>query len=151
MEQKYDSKFETREHIYNVRELINWFCAELGFRGILHDRSKLEDPEKPIFDEWTPKLSGVTYGSDEYHDMLKQMKPAIYHHQKNNRHHPEYFKNSIEDMNLIDLVEMFLDWKAATLRHKDGDLFKSIDINKKRFKINDQLCQIFKNTAEILL
>jgi len=150
MKENYDSKFETREHIYNVRELIFLFCSLLSIRGVKHDKSKLEDPEKPIFDEWTPKLSSVTYGSDEYRDMLEQMKPAIDHHQKNNRHHPEFFKNEIEDMNLIDIVEMFLDWKAATLRHKDGDIFKSIEINQTRFEINDQLCQIFKNTAELL-
>ena len=46
-------------------------------------------------------------------------------------------------MNLIDIVEMICDWKAATLRHNDGNLLKSVEINAKRFGMDDQLKQIF--------
>ena len=42
---------------------------------------------------------------------------------------------------------MFFDWKAATERHDNGNIFKSIEINKKRFEMSDQLCDIFTNTA----
>ena len=42
---------------------------------------------------------------------------------------------------------MFIDWKAASERHDDGDIFRSIEINKNRFGISEQLCKIFKNTA----
>jgi hypothetical protein len=52
----------------------------------------------------------------------------------------------ISQMTLIDLIEMLCDWKASTLRHKDGDIFKSLEINKKRFNISDQLYNILKNT-----
>lgn len=38
-------------------------------------------------------------------------------------------------------------WKAASERHADGDIMKSIDINQKRFEIPRELAQIFKNTA----
>ena len=53
-------------------------------------------------------------------------------------------------MDLFDLIEMFFDWKAATERHNDGDINKSIEINKERFKMSDQICDIFKNTAKRL-
>jgi hypothetical protein len=53
-------------------------------------------------------------------------------------------------MDLIDLVEMFCDWKAATLRHKDGDINKSIEINSQRFKMSDQLKKIFINTLKVI-
>ena len=129
----YDSKIETMKHIENVRKLIIECINSLSVRAQQHDASKLESPEKEYFDAWTPKLSGTTYGSDEYRGMLRQMKPAIDHHQKKNRHHPEYFRRGIYDMNLIDLVEMLCDWKAATMRHEDGDIWKSLQINKKRF------------------
>jgi len=46
--------------------------------------------------------------------------------------------------------EMFFDWKAATERHNDGNIFKSIKINQDRFKYSDQLADIFTNTAERL-
>jgi hypothetical protein len=42
---------------------------------------------------------------------------------------------------------MLFDWKAATERHADGDIRKSIEINKERFKISEQLCDIFRNTV----
>jgi len=44
------------------------------------------------------------------------MKPALEHHYALYRHHPEHFQNGIDDMNLIDLVEMFADWKASSER-----------------------------------
>lgn len=37
------------------------------------------------------------------------------------------------EMNLLDLIEMLADWKAATERHDDGDLRRSIDQNAERF------------------
>ena len=43
---------------------------------------------------------------------------------------------------------MLCDWKAATLRHDDGDIQKSLDINAERFKLSPQLKQILKNTVE---
>lgn len=56
----------------------------------------------------------------------------------------------IEGMSLLDIIEMFCDWKAATERHNDGDILKSIEHNEKRFKIAPQLSQIFRNTKEEL-
>jgi hypothetical protein len=72
---------------------------------------------------------------------------ALDHHYKTNRHHPEHFENGIMGMTVIDLCEMLADWKAATLRHDNGDIFKSIDINQIRFGYSDELKQIFINTA----
>lgn len=50
-------------------------------------------------------------------------------------------------MNLFDLMEMLVDWKAASERHKEGNIFKSIEINVKRFKISEQLHRILYSTA----
>ena len=53
-------------------------------------------------------------------------------------------------MNLIDLLEMICDWKASSERHADGDIFKSIEINQKRFGYSDDLKNILMNTATFL-
>jgi hypothetical protein len=53
-------------------------------------------------------------------------------------------------MNLIDLLEMLCDWKSSTMRHADGDVFKSIEINQKRFGYSDELKMFLINTAEWL-
>lgn len=144
----YNSREETVKHMDNVKEKLKYFIGEIYDRGRMHDTSKLESPEKEIFDEYTPKLKGTTYGSDEYKEYLKEMKVALDHHYANNRHHPEHFENGINDMTLVDLVEMFADWNAASERHGDGDMMKSIDINAVRFGMSDQLKQIFINTIK---
>ena len=78
------------------------------------------------------------------------MKPALEHHYAKNRHHPEHHKNGINDMNLIDLIEMFCDWKASSERQNDGNILKSIEINGKRFHMSPQLIEIFENTTKDL-
>ena len=146
----YDSRADTLDHILKVQFFIGEVIKELLERSQNHDASKLEPPEKETFDRMTPRLSSVTYGSDEYRNMLKEMKPAIDHHNRLNSHHPEHYIYRIEGMNLIDIIEMFCDWKAATLRHKDGDIKKSLKINVDRFFITPQLFSILENTLDEL-
>jgi len=143
----YDSREDTLKHMQNVGKFINIIIRDLINRKENHDKTKLSDFEKPIFDEYTPKLKNCTYGSDEYKEYLKEMGVALKHHYENNRHHPERFENGISDMTLVDLIEMICDWKAATLRHDDGDIIKSIEINQKRFGYSDELKNIFINTV----
>ena len=148
--QQYDSTKDTLLHIKRVNELLLLFAKELMDRAICHDNSKLYDPEKPLFDKMTPLLKGLTYGSEEYKKSLAELKPALDHHYSHNSHHPEYYKDGINDCNLFDLVEMLCDWKAASERHADGNIFKSIQINKTRFAMADQLAKIFENTVNKL-
>ena len=147
---KYKTFFYTYKHKWNVNLFINKIIDELMIRSLTHDDSKLESFEVDTFTEYTPKLANSTYGSYKYKQFLKEMKPALDHHYAENRHHPEHFKNGIQEMNLIDLIEMICDWKAATLRHDNGNIFKSIEINQKRFKYSDELKQIFINTMDCL-
>lgn len=146
----YDSTPDTLKHIKRVAQLLTEASTELIRRANCHDDSKLCSPEKELFDEYTPKLKNCTYGSDEYKGYLASLKVALDHHYKHNSHHPEHYENGVDGMDLFDLVEMFFDWKAAGERHTDGNIYKSIEINKDRFKISDQLQQILKNTARKL-
>ena len=146
----YDSTKDSLLHIKRVNELLLEFTKDLITRAQVHDRSKLESPEKEAFDIYTPKLAGLTYGSAEYKEALAGLGPALRHHYENNSHHPEYYATGIGGMNLGDLVEMFFDWKAASERHEDGDIMRSIDINEKRFGLPKELAQIFKNTAHTM-
>lgn len=145
-----DSTIETKKHIETVKEYCKNFASELIIRVMNHDKSKLGNIEKPLFDEYTPKLKNSTYGSEEYKKFLEELKPALNHHYENNSHHPEFYSNGIQGMDLFDLVEMFFDWKAASERHDNGNLLKSIDINKKRFNMSNDLVAIFKNTENRL-
>lgn len=147
----YDSTKDTEKHIAKVSKYIDKCIDEMAERSVLHDHDKIDDAtEKKLFDEYTPKLADCTYGSDEYKEFLKGLKPALDRHYKNNRHHPEHFKNGIKGMNLIDILELICDWKASSERHEDGDVYKSIELNQDRFKYSDDLKSILKNTVDFL-
>ena len=150
MSDTYDSTQDTKDHISAVRAQLDQVQANIMLRARVHDRSKLEDPEKAVFDVVTPKLRGLTYGSDEYKVSLAEMGVALHHHYEHNSHHPEHYKNGISGMSLLDLIEMLCDWKAATERHADGDYDKSLVINRDRFKISPQLFDVIVNTAKEL-
>lgn len=143
-------KVETQKHIEKVRKYLRIFTDKITTRGVNHDATKLESPEVDIFAEHTEALSGLTYNSPEYREHLAAMKPALDHHYATYRHHPEHFANGINDMNLIDLVEMMADWKAAAERQNNGNLLTSINANAERFHMSDQLKQILINTAKTL-
>ena len=140
----------TKEHIDRVRVFLREVYMHLRSRGRDHDKSKLQDPELPVFAEYTPKLKGLTYGSDEYRECLKGMQTALDHHYKENSHHPEFNKAGIDGMTLIDIMEMLADWRAATERHANGSMDDSLVKNQERFGISDQLANILQNTVDAL-
>ena len=141
---------ETRKHIAIVGKYISLVVNKLQDRAMKHDATKLESPEVEGFTKVTGKLSKTTYGSEDYHDTLKSdLQIALDHHYAKNRHHPEHYPNGIDDMTLIDVLEMICDWKAATLRHNDGNILKSIEHNTDRFSISPQLAKIMQNTVDL--
>jgi hypothetical protein len=144
----YDSRPDNLAHSQRVGELMIQIAKEVLDRSTCHDRSKTLPPEVEVFDEFTPKLKNTTYGSDEYRGYLRAMGEGLKHHYAVNRHHPEHFADGVNDMTLADLVEMLADWKAATERHDDGSLARSLEIQRERFGLSDQLVRILGNTAE---
>ncbi len=86
-----------------------------GCRGEEHDQSKMESPEVEAFAK-APCLDEIKYDSPEYKKSKADLGEALEHHYANNRHHIPHHKNGIRDMNLIDVVEMFCDWKASSER-----------------------------------
>ena len=143
----YDSRPDTYEHIAHVRGHLMDVIVELMKRAHAHDLSKLREPERELFDKYTPLLRDTTYGSDEYKAYLKEMGEALKHHYAANRHHPEHFEGGVKNMTLVDVIEMLADWKAATLRHADGDLERSISQNAERFGYGPEMSRLLLNTA----
>jgi hypothetical protein len=144
------ARFQTMRHIETVRNYLGACIRELLTRQEQHDQSKLDPPEVEAYDAITHQLRGLTYGSDEYREVMRAQRPAIDHHYQHNRHHPEFHAHGYRDMTLIDLLEMLCDWKAATLRHADGDIQTSIVINQNRFGYSEELATIFRNTIQWL-
>jgi hypothetical protein len=147
-QEPYDSTSDTLAHIEQVRELLEAVISNLHYRASVHDASKLRDPEKAVFDEYTPKLRDTTYGSDEYKTFLDGMGEGLNHHYAANDHHPEHWQHGVQDMDLLQVIEMLADWKAATLRHADGSLSRSITQNAERFGYGIEFYRLLWNTAK---
>ena len=148
MSNEYDSIPDTKLHIVEVQRAMRTVMSDLAQRAYQHDQSKLENPELSVFNEYTPKLKNAVYGSDEYKSFLTGMGEALKHHYAVNDHHPEHFPNGISGMNLMQLTEMLCDWVAAVKRTKDGDVRRSIEINRERFGYGDEIAQLLLNTVE---
>lgn len=145
------SRVHTWKHIHRVSEIINHCITLLLKRAHSHDQTKLESPEIEGFAQCTHKLADSTYNSEEFNNNKKTtLAAALAHHYSRNRHHPEHFKHGVDEMNLLDLLEMFCDWKASSENQKDGNIRKSIVENANRFALSPQLVLILENTADYL-
>ena len=145
-----DSRPSTWAHINEVQRRLMQVVVRLQERLLVHDASKLQSPEVEAFDAQEGALAATTYGSDEYRSQLHELGPALEHHYSVNDHHPDHFAGGIAEMDLIQLTEMLADWKAATMRHNDGDLMRSIVQNRDRFKYGPEIQQVLINTAKNL-
>lgn len=139
---------DLNNHKELVRVLLNNLAENLKHRGIVHDNSKYDAEEAEQFET----ISDIRREDFEtYEEWFNTTKPmldkALKHHYENNRHHPEHFKNGVEDMNLLDVLEMVVDWEAsASARNTTLDPEYSF----KRFGISPQLQKIIINTLNIL-
>lgn len=138
---------ETRLHISRVQHFLNKFIVDLLKRSEEHDASKLVEPELSGFAQNTGKLEKTVFGTPEYKVLLEELQPTISAHYSKNRHHPQHWKNGVNDMTLVDLIEMLADWKAAGERQKDGNIRKSIEYNAQKYEMSPQLVKIFENTV----
>lgn len=86
---------------------------QLMQRAMEHDNSKFHGTE----------LESISQITDNFHNfkdpnlLLSSVDAEkIKEHWKNNRHHPEHFKN-VEDMTDLDLMEMVCDWFARSIQY----------------------------------
>ena len=137
-----------RKHVRLVRKNGRALIQEFQGRLLIHDASKLEEPERSVYAEHNDKLKQTVYGTPEYDALLEQVKPALESHYAQNRHHPQHWPHGIDDMDLVDILELLADWIASVKKNKNGNIHRSIEINAKRFNISPQLAQILTNTVE---
>lgn len=138
------------DHKRRVGGYLQKVANALFQRAVVHDNSKFSPEEYEPYEEAFPELQKYAYGTEEFKAALRKIKPAINHHYKNNSHHPEYYEAGISQMDLLDLIEMVCDWKAASERSQK-DIFTGLEMNRERFKIDDQLYCIIKNTIIALI
>ena len=147
-----DSTEDTQEHIRKVQARLQEAISNLTIRAAYHDRSKLAEPEKSVLDAKAGALGELRYGTAEYAAALAavDMQPFLAHHYAHNDHHPQHYQDGVNGMSLLAILEMLADWKAAGERVKEGSMAQSLEVNKGRFGLSDQLYAIIVNTAREL-
>ncbi len=137
-------------HRSRVRFFLDIFVKDLLHRASIHDESKLREPEFSELSGNFQRLHESSVADPSYEAGKLAVAKALQHHYAVNRHHPEHFERGIRDMNLLDLLEMFADWKASSENQNDGNLRKSIEVGARKFSFPPELTEIFKNTMEVI-
>lgn len=130
---------ELGQHKTDVRNVMDSIIFYLRRNATVHDDSKCDTPEI----EALTLIKDMKYGSKEYNDVCKS--EGIQHHYKVNRHHPEHFDNGVDDMNLLDLMEYFVDCYCASNRR--GGVSPDFNNQKERHGLSPQLIKILNNTV----
>ena len=136
------------EHKALVGRYVQRVVSALVERAIVHDFSKFGPLELGPYAAMLPRFAKAEYGSEEYQACCRAIKPALDHHVHGNTHHPEFYPNGVNDMDLLDVAEMVCDWIAASQR-AGGDTLR-LDLQRERFSIGDQLYGIICRTAVAL-
>ena len=139
----------TRKHMQRVAHLLGDAAIEFVKRGQRHDLSKLEPVEMEPLQRMQDLIDAegqAPYGSDEYKRRTAMLGDMTKHHYAANSHHPEHYENGVDGMDLYDVLEMVLDWKAASERGEESVV--NISASVARFNISPQLESIIRNTVE---
>jgi len=104
-------------HRAHVAARLGQIIARLRERAELHDLTKIQPEEFDVFVETHEEFAKARFGTPEYAAVEEKGRKAVQHHYKHNPHHVKHHENGWEDMNLIDLLEMLADWKAASRRN----------------------------------
>lgn len=144
----YDSRFDTEAHQMMVGAVMQTLIHELIVRRETHDASKLEEPEKSMYDTFRPRLKELAVDSPEYKESLAAMGEGLKHHYAANRHHPEHFEYGVDGMNLVDVIEMVCDWYVSA---RAGRRPFNAEYIRTRFGISSQLMNIINNTMAAIL
>ena len=124
------------------------FALKLFWRGIIHDLSKFRWSEAEGFVRVIDQMPKHEFGSEEYKRCLRAIKPSIDLHYSRNSHHPEFYTDKISGMSIIDVAEMFADWRAASKRNKNPNLDRSLDSLQVRYGFSGIFKKMAKNSMK---
>ncbi len=136
----------TIAHKESIARYMAKFSAELAYRAAIHDNSKFQKDELEGYSECADEFNTHPFDSAAERLLREKLTKVMSLHRTRNRHHPEYFENGIDDMNLIDLIEMISDWKSASERAPGDSVRKGLPIMKDKYNISPQLLKILENT-----
>jgi len=153
MTNEFDYLCDVILHVSEISENLETIASELRKRGMSHDRTKFQQLEFDTFVSTREEFKQTSYGTPEYKAVCAKAQPAMDHHYSNNRHHTAYHENAVNDMNLIDIIELVCDWRAANRRNADQcTMLESVKrgLSNEKYQISEQLAKIIINTFKDL-
>jgi hypothetical protein len=107
---------ESKQHIYDVIQIMNWMALKLTEQSKLHDHDKITPDGISLFHkEFIESINNKKY------NFITDSK-WFSNHKKVNRHHLDYQDGVPDDVNLFDVFEQIADCaEAARSRNKGGD------------------------------
>lgn len=136
-----------RKHRNNVASRINKIIKELFRRAEEHDKSKLQEPELSGWKEMD-KEPRYPYGTPEYFDKMRRYQWVFDAHYKANRHHPEHWQGFFIEMDLLDFLEMILDWVSYKEDITINEMYKIVSENCERFEFPPLMRELAINTLK---
>lgn len=132
-------------HIEGVRHKLLSIASKLVSRAYNHDSSKLKEPEYSLWCKMDQEPR-YKYGTKEYKDKVQRYKEVFDLHYTANSHHPEHHQFGIDGMDLIDLIEMTVDWISYKKEVTIKEAIEVIEKQSVRYNLSEQLQNILKNT-----
>lgn len=169
------------DKLKTVSELDNNDIKELILRGFykmlnIHDTSKVytnteciyndgintiitdyinytytSSSEYNLYKEAVYAMKGLEFGTPEYNKVRPLLDQGFKLHSEVNPHHPEYYDNGVNDMDLLVFAEMIIDWCAAAIARGFKFKMSSVDNHAKRFNMDDEVLDIIKKNIELII
>lgn len=139
-------------HRETVADFLYFFADYFRKRAREHDRSKLQFEEFEGFAQINKVARNHAYGTPEYDKSMEEAKEpggCIHIHFGRNAHHPE-FHNREASMGLLDIMEMVMDWKAASMTYGTNTLAESLPKQLERFNFSDWQVEVIKQMVRLV-
>lgn len=131
-----------------VRKYLRKLASALENRATIHDLSKFSQDEFGGFVDIQRIARTTKYNSEQYRESI-DTDPVKLHFSRN-PHHPEHYSNGIDDMSLLDIIEMVIDWQSAAETYGQSSFEESLPEQVKRFKLRPEHLYLIKLIAEEL-
>ncbi len=136
-------------HKTKMEEKLIKSSEELFKRAKEHDNDKLENKEiYQTYKKYFPELKKIPFGTREYFEFEKKNFAKAHQIHAQNRHHFYSRKNTLDDINLFDLIEVVIDISESAKQYGNEDKIMESLKNKQVF--NYELEELVKNTIKYL-
>lgn len=139
-------------HKRNINDALKIVSDEIINKASLHDMDKLDNKEiYDVYKEHFKTLKSIPFGTDEYKKyQISYMEYAQRLHAQNNRHHFYDFRNTMNDINLLDFIEAVVDIYVSQKQYEGYNSEKYLLSLERRGILDMSLRDLISNTIQFI-